>query len=133
MSTLTDLVEAAGHVDFRDARGPLGLSQRQAKGRFTRDEADELIETLEIAADSGTEIVAPAAGSVTGTHGTAATSRRPAGGATAANSAPTARKTQVRAKPVRRITPGPDGPLSAISDADLAAELQRRGWLVMEP
>jgi hypothetical protein len=49
---LLDLVQAAGHSDFRDARGPLGFTQRQAAGKFTRDEADELIGRLQ-AAESG--------------------------------------------------------------------------------
>ncbi|HUY31096.1 MAG TPA: hypothetical protein VMV02_08915 [Acidimicrobiales bacterium] len=43
---LTELLVAAGHRDFRDARGPLGLTQRQAAGRFSRDEADALVERL---------------------------------------------------------------------------------------
>ena len=30
VETLAELVRAAGHTDFRDARGPLGLNQRQA-------------------------------------------------------------------------------------------------------
>jgi hypothetical protein len=44
---LTELVRAAGHEGFREARHPLGLTQRQAGGRFTRDEADELIARLQ--------------------------------------------------------------------------------------
>jgi hypothetical protein len=44
---LTQLVQAAGHDGFREARHPLGLTQRQAGGRFTRDEADELISRLQ--------------------------------------------------------------------------------------
>ena len=43
MRDLEALIEAAGHSDFRDARGPLGLTQRQANGKFTRDEAEALI------------------------------------------------------------------------------------------
>jgi len=50
---LLALVQAAGYTDFRDARGPLGLSQRQAGGRFTRDEAAAMIDTLESAPDDG--------------------------------------------------------------------------------
>jgi hypothetical protein len=53
MSRLGDLLLAAGHVDFRDARGPLGLTQRQAGGKFTRDEADTLIEQLEVEVEGG--------------------------------------------------------------------------------
>ncbi|MGH8923015.1 MAG: hypothetical protein ACRDZY_02535, partial [Acidimicrobiales bacterium] len=37
----------AGHSDFRDARGPIGLTQRQAAGKFTRDEAAAFIEQLQ--------------------------------------------------------------------------------------
>ncbi len=41
------LLEAAGHSDFRDARGPMGFTQRQAGGKFTRDEAQAFIDQLE--------------------------------------------------------------------------------------
>jgi hypothetical protein len=44
---LTQLLRAAGHDGFREARHPLGLTQRQAAGRFTRDEADDLISRLQ--------------------------------------------------------------------------------------
>jgi hypothetical protein len=44
---LLALVQGAGHRDFRDARGPMGFTQRQAGGRFTRDEADEFIKRLQ--------------------------------------------------------------------------------------
>lgn len=47
---LTELLAAAGHDGFRDARGPLGLNQRQAAGKFTRDEAQAFIDQLEEAA-----------------------------------------------------------------------------------
>jgi hypothetical protein len=49
---LESLVQQAGHTDFRDARGPLGLTQRQAGGKFTRDEASALIDQL-LAAPTG--------------------------------------------------------------------------------
>ena len=41
------LLQEAGHSDFRDARGPMGFTQRQAGGRFTRTEAEELLERLQ--------------------------------------------------------------------------------------
>ena len=44
---LIELLERAGHTDFRDARGPMGFTQRQANGKFTRDEAQQFIEQLE--------------------------------------------------------------------------------------
>jgi hypothetical protein len=43
---LLSLVQKAGHTDFRDARGPLGLTQRQANGKFSRSEASTLIDRL---------------------------------------------------------------------------------------
>lgn len=43
---LLALVQKAGYTDFREARHPLSLTQRQARGRFTRREASELIEQL---------------------------------------------------------------------------------------
>jgi hypothetical protein len=44
---LLSLLHDAGHSDFRDARGPMGFTQRQAAGKFTRDEAAAFIDQLE--------------------------------------------------------------------------------------
>jgi hypothetical protein len=44
---LLALLHDAGHTDFRDARGPMGFTQRQAAGKFTRDEVDVFIERLQ--------------------------------------------------------------------------------------
>jgi len=41
------LLRGAGHADLRDARGPLGLTQRQAGGKFTHAEAEALIRQLQ--------------------------------------------------------------------------------------
>src|ERR1700722_3135568 len=43
---LLALLQEAGHSDFRDARGPMGFTQRQAGGKFTRTEADTILERL---------------------------------------------------------------------------------------
>ena len=94
MRELTELLEAAGHSDFRDARGPMGFTQRQASGKFTRDEADEFIAALQEEAEESPD--------------------------------PTPDPTPV--PPKRKPSP-----LEKYSDAQLAAELQRRGWVVMEP
>jgi hypothetical protein len=51
---LKALVQKAGHADFRDARGPLSLTQRQAAGKFTRQEASALIEQLLAGPDADT-------------------------------------------------------------------------------
>lgn len=97
MRELTELLQAAGHSDFRDARGPMGFTQRQSNGKFTRDEADEFIAALQQAAED-TPAPPPA---------------------------------PVKPKPPR---PGsPEAQLAKFSDEQLAAELQRRNWVVMEP
>ena len=44
---LLALLKDAGHTDFRDARGPMGFTQRQAGGKFTRDEAAAFIDQLQ--------------------------------------------------------------------------------------
>ena len=41
---LESLLKQKGHDSFRDARHPLGLTQRQAGGKFTKQEASELID-----------------------------------------------------------------------------------------
>jgi hypothetical protein len=81
---LLRLLQAAGHRDFRDARGPMGFTQRQAAGKFTRDEAAAFVDQLERAGLDG----------------------EPAGA---------------------------EQTLREIPSSELAAELQRRGWVVMEP
>ena len=94
---LLGLLNEAGHTDFRDARGPMGFTQRQAGGKFTRDEADAFIEQLQQAAEAGeTDADAPAA-------------------------QPSVRLSSAE-QAIRRMP-----------DELLAAELQRRGWIVAEP
>jgi hypothetical protein len=61
LQELLTLLKEAGHDSFREARGPMGFSQRQGGGKFTRDEATEYIDRLQ-AAESGEEsaVVVPA-------------------------------------------------------------------------
>jgi hypothetical protein len=107
---LEELLLAAGHASFRDARGALGLTQRQAGGKFTRDEADDLIARLEAHAE--------------GEEGEEAERGAPMDAAVAPR--PT------RSSPTRRGTER--APLlEKVPDDVLAAELQRRGWIVIEP
>jgi hypothetical protein len=47
LQELTSLLHDAGHADFRDARGPMGFTQRQSGGKFTRDEAAAFIDQLQ--------------------------------------------------------------------------------------
>lgn len=43
---LLALLQQAGHEGFRDARGVMGFTQRQAGGKFTIDEASAFIDQL---------------------------------------------------------------------------------------
>jgi hypothetical protein len=104
---LTELLQAAGHSDFRDARGPMGFTQRQANGKFTRDEADEFIAALQEAAED-TPTPTP----------TLPTPTPPI---------------PAPAKPKAARPGSPEAQLAKFSDEQLAAELQRRNWVVMEP
>jgi hypothetical protein len=123
---LVELVLAAGHTDLRDARGPLGLTQRQAGGRFTRDEAEELIARLESEVDAQ----APMPGE--------ASERRPVGeeaapvGPTEGAADVPAAAGRVDARVAKRLE-ARAAELRRVPDEVLAAELQRRGWAVVQP
>jgi len=98
---LLALLQQAGHDDFRDARGPMGFTQRQAAGKFTRDEADAFIGQLQEAesGEGGGEGAEPVA---------------------------------ARPTPAARLS-ATEQALRKASAQQLAAELQSRGWVVMEP
>ncbi len=93
---LLALLRDAGHEDFRDARGPMGFTQRQAAGKFTRDEVTEFIERLQAAEGSADSEASPPP-----------------------------------SRPARRSAA--EQSLRRVSSELLAAELQHRGWIVMEP
>ena len=93
LQELLTLIQGAGHSDFRDARGPMGFTQRQAGGRFTRDEADHYIQRLQ----NGESDEA-----------------RTAGGESWREAA----REQL---------------LGHLPAEQLAGELRRRGWMVIEP
>jgi hypothetical protein len=90
---LLGLLHAAGHEDFRDARGPMGFTQRQAAGKFTRDEAEAFIDQLEEAGPNGDVD---------------------------------------RTGPPTRLSAAEQA-LRRVPSEQLAAELQRRGWAVVQP
>jgi hypothetical protein len=121
LQELLGLLQLAGHSDFRDARGPMGFNQRQGAGKFTRDEADAFIGELQAAADAGAGGDAgvgtsePAASAVP----TVAAERRPT---PARRPTPPAERLSAAEQTLRRMT-----------SEQLAGELQRRGWAVMEP
>lgn len=120
MRRLTELLGEAGHSDFRDARGPLGLNQRQASGKFTRDEAEALIEQLEAEADAARD-----AGETDDAGDTAVAEGAAAPRAPKVAQPPAARVDRREAEQQRALTRMPT--------ELLAAELQRRGWIVIEP
>ena len=91
---LLQLLQAVGHESFRAARGPLGFTQRQGAGKFTRDEATALIARLQESPDDGDEAACPA--------------------------------------PMPRLS-NAEVLLRRLPAEQLAGELQRRGWLVVEP
>jgi hypothetical protein len=91
---LLTLLQGAGHSDFRDARGPMGFTQRQSGGKFTRDEATAFIDRLQQAELDG--------------------------------SAP------VAAGPAPRLSAAEQA-IRRMPDELLAAELDRRGWIVIAP
>lgn len=111
MNELEQLIEAAGHTDFRDARGPLGLTQRQANGKFTRDEADALIGLLEAQAEE-------AVGGPGQPPGDSPNPQSP-------EPQRISREERQAAEAALRLRDVPD--------EVLAAELQRRGWAVISP
>jgi hypothetical protein len=58
VAELAELFAARGYDSFREARHPFDLTQRQAGGKFTVAEADELIERLQ-SEDEEVPVAAP--------------------------------------------------------------------------
>jgi hypothetical protein len=112
LTELVDLLARAGYDGLREARHPFGLTQRQAGGKFTRDEATELIERLTAAED----VRAAAAPAV---------------------DAPPIRAAKAAAPPARSTRTPPadaiDASLRKLPDDRLARELVRRGWTCTPP
>jgi hypothetical protein len=109
LSYLLSLVKKAGYEGFRDARHPLGLTQRQAGGKFTGKEASELIDRL-LSADVDREADADGGDGL-------GRARDDARAAQAAERLLTQQTSLVRGMPAEV----------------LAAELERRGWMVAPP
>ncbi len=115
LDRLSELFERAGYSSFREARHPFGLTQRQAGGKFTVDEADALIERLE-AAEAVAEGVAPPP--------VAEAAARPR-----ATPPPAAQPSARRAASAERRA----AVLAAFDDRLLVDELERRGWCCIPP
>jgi hypothetical protein len=107
---LLSLVQKAGHESFRDARYPLGLTQRQASGKFSKTEASALIDRLLADPTGG---AGPAAADDADGPSLFATGEQ----ISAAERLETERAEMLRGMPAGL----------------LAAELERRGWQVAPP
>jgi|SRR5665213_1120984 len=126
---LTALVEAAGHTGFKDARGPLGLNQRQAGGRFTQDEATELIARLEAESENagGAEADdAPKRDAVVRTSPGWTGPKRPTASAPVHPAPQAAPPAASRRQSLARQ-------LERVPEDLLVDELRRRGWTVTSP
>lgn len=107
VARLAELLDQLGFCSFKEARHPYGLTQRQAAGRFTRDEAEELLGRLEAEVEvQGAGAASPA--------GEPEPSRSPARTTRSASAA------QQRA-------------VAGATDEVLVAELELRGWTCIAP
>ena len=94
LDELLELLMEVGFESFKEARYPMDFTQRQAAGKFTRDEADEYIEKLQEQTEMESGSIAPV-------------------------------------EKVKKPSPTEQA-LRKYPAEDLAAELQRRGWIVAE-
>lgn len=115
---LLELLGNLGYSDFRDARGPMGFSQRQAGGKFTADEAAELIDELQTAEYEAEQQQAetPAEPVPKASPKKAKTAKK------AKPPAPTATEMSDMERAVRTA-----------STKSLVLEVRRRGWTVTKP
>lgn len=112
---LLTLLEQAGHSGFRDARGPMGFTQRQAAGKFTPQEADEFITRLENEAEQAELDLSAALRAPDGIDASFAVQASRA----------MSKAEREEAKRVEALRAMPAGLL--------AAELERRNWVVIPP
>lgn len=114
------LLEGAGYTSFRDARGPMGFTQRQGGGKFTADEAQAFIDQLEAEAEGGGDGADGGAPEPKVTPAQASLRKGPVPAVTGASAA---ERREARQATVLRDMPA----------ALLARDLERRGWIVIPP
>lgn len=107
---LESLVEKAGFTGLREARHPLGLTQRQAGGKFSRGEASAMIDRL----------LADPTGGTPGVDGD---------GSPVVADGPSGIELSAR----EQLDNEQAGLLRGISAGLIAGELERRGWTVISP
>lgn len=124
LEQLGALLADAGYASFKEARHPLGLTQRQAAGKFTVGEADELIERLEAAAivadATGADEVEPAPPPPARPR-RSSTDRRTAGRAGAGATGAVGGNERLAQQ------------LTKVPQELIVAELERRGWCCIPP
>jgi len=139
LKTLSDLLEAAGYSSYREARGPMGFTQRQGGGKFTTDEADAFIAQLEAEAEAGVEAGSGLAGpdsepdtqsprGGSGRRVTPVPKASPGGGKAAPAARPAPDSTVTERREGRQAAAVRDLPAKI-----LATELERRGWILIPP
>jgi hypothetical protein len=106
VEALATMLEERGFDSFKEARHPFGLNQRNAAGKFTVDEAKELLERLEADAEAGETGPPPP----------------PSLGNPKVEAKIDAKRRAREEEVARKIDPGV-----------LADELTRRGWCVIPP
>jgi len=125
LNYLLSLVQAAGHDGFRDARHPLGLTQRQAGGKFSGGEASDLIDRLLAGEfDEGDEIAS---------RDTPAPARSAAAPARRSAARPDRRSEVAVERAQQRLDDQRAELIAGVPADDLAAELGRRGWTCTPP
>ena len=125
---LADLLEARGFDSFKEARHPFGLTQRQAGGKFTVDEAVQLIDQLSEDADGDAGATAVAE-DVTSSGRSPVRARSATTGRAAAAPARDASSERVAARALRRQE---DAVVELLSEV-MATELTNRGWCCIPP
>jgi hypothetical protein len=133
LEQLGALLADAGYASFKEARHPFGLTQRQAAGKFTVGEADELIERLEAAAivadATGADDVEPAPSPPARTRTPAADRRTARRAGSAAGAASAATGGSGAASGNERLAQQ----LTKVPQELIVAELERRGWCCIPP
>ena len=126
VAELLELLQNAGHADFKDARGPMGFNQRQAGGRFTADEAAELIDQLQQAEYEAEQApAAEAAQAATADPKPPSKAAPTAKKASTGDAKPPAMSDEARAEMERAVR--------SASTKSLVLEVRRRGWIVTKP
>jgi hypothetical protein len=127
---LLELLQNAGHDDFRDARGPMGFNQRQAGGKFTADEASEYIDQLQTAEYEAEHAAPPAKKKAPAKPKAKTPAKAPAKAEANTEEAQVEEAQAHGAKPAAEMTEA-EIALRTISTKALVLEIRRRGgWIV---